>query len=72
MLSYFRRSTQVAALTFVLVFGAFLMVGGFETLSWSDEHCTHTYEEREHRDFYGLYYEYSYIENHYFEEPCCP
>ena len=42
MLNYFRRTVQVAALTFVLVFGSLLMVGNFETPGWSDSH--HGYE----------------------------
>ena len=72
MVRHFRRVAQVVALTCVLIFSTLLMVGSFETLGWSDEHHTHTYEDREHRNFYGIYYEYSYIENHYFEESCCP
>lgn len=71
MLSYFRRSVRVIALTCVLIFSALLMLGSFDTLGWSDEeHHTHTYEKREHRIFYSIYYEYRHTENYYFEE--CP
>ena len=42
MLNYFRRTAQVIALTFVLVFGTLLMVGSFDVPVWSDSH--HGYE----------------------------
>ena len=44
MLNYFRRLVQVVVLTFVLVFGTLVMVGSFDTPSWSDSH--HGYEKK--------------------------
>lgn len=38
MLNHFRRIIQVVVLTFVLVFGTFLILSGFNTLVWSDNH----------------------------------
>ena len=48
MISQFRRTVQVATLTFVLVFGMLLMIGGFEMPVWSDPHHGGTSYHKKH------------------------
>ena len=50
MLNYFRRTAQVVALTFVLIFSSLLMIGGLEVPSWSDAHHGYSHERIVHID----------------------
>lgn len=56
MLSHFRRTAQVIALTFVLVFGTFLILSGFETLGWSDNHHGYAGYVKTHVGWWPIYY----------------
>ena len=49
MLNYFRRTAQVAILTFVLSFGVLLMIGGFNVPVWSDSHHGYSFENSVHK-----------------------
>lgn len=53
MFRHFRYITQVVALTFVLLFGALLMVGSFETPGWSDP--VHVVQETTHETVFYFY-----------------
>lgn len=56
MISQFRRMTQVAILTCMLVFGTLLMVGSFEAPVWSDPHHGKSVKHKIHQTWFFFLY----------------
>ena len=65
MLNHFRRIIQVAVLTFVLVFGTFLMTVSFETPVQSDNHHGSTWFVDSHIGFWPFYAHASHTSGSY-------